>query len=514
MNVVAGMVAGGVTNWIAVWMLFHPYERRYGIQGAIPKNKPRLAKSIGRTVGERLLTPADVMEELRRANVRGMLDEQLARILTDILDTERGSLRELLPPAVLLEVERVIDEAAPSIATRIAGYADSPEFAEGVRSFVARTRAELADQPVGTVLTPSRRAEISGRAASWTEEVATSPELERGVREYIERHAGDLLGSPEPLTQRVPAPVVRALEGAIDAYLPLAVEKIGAFLQNPGARERIREALHDVFQRFVDDLRFHERVIARLVVTERTFETALDAIERDGVEQLAALLDDPVVRDEISRTIHDGVIGYLQRPLGEMLGGPESERAEALVKTTGDYLLRILRDERTRAFLVAKLDEVLARAEHRTWGEILAPVSDEAIAGWVIEGARSARLREFAIEGVRAALRRMLDRPIGRPGRWLPPDTAARFAAVVSPALWEWGQVQIPALVERLNVQDMVERKVLGFSTQRVEEIILGVTERELRLIVRLGVPLGGMIGLMGFGLPRLVNLILGRPMP
>ena len=507
MNVVAGMIAGGVTNWVAVWMLFHPYERRFGFHGAIPKNKPRLAKSIGRTVGERLLTPADVTEELHRANVRGMLDEQLGRILTSVFETERGSLRELLPPPVLNEVERAIEEAAPAIAGRVASYTESAEFEERVRAFVARTRAELSDQPVSGVLTPARRADIAGRAAAWAEEVATSPQLEQGVREYLDRHAGDLLTSDEPLLDRVPPAVVRALEAAIDSYLPLAVEKVGTFLHHPGSRERIREALHDLFQRFVDDLRFHERVIARLMVTERTFETALDAIERDGVEQVATLLDDPIVRDEISRTIHEAIIGYLRRPIHEIVGGPESERATSLVRTTGDYMLRLLRDERTRAFLVAKLDEVLARTEQRTWGQILAPVSDEAIAGWLIEGARSARLREFALEAVRTALLRALDRPIGRPGRWLPADASARLVAVITPALWEWGQAQLPGLVERLNIQDMVERKVLGFSTQRVEEIIRGVTERELKLIVRLGVPLGGMIGLLGFLLPRLIGV-------
>jgi uncharacterized membrane protein YheB (UPF0754 family) len=41
----------------------------------------------------------------------------------------------------------------------------------------------------------------------------------------------------------------------------------------------------------------------------------------------------------------------------------------------------------------------------------------------------------------------------------------------------------------------MVERKVLGFSTQRVEEIVRGVTQRELNLIVQLGYVLGAAIG-------------------
>src|SRR5687768_6293872 len=69
-NVAFGAIAGGVTNAVAVWMLFHPYERRFGFQGAIPKNKARLAKSVGRTVGERLLTQDDILGELNRSGLR------------------------------------------------------------------------------------------------------------------------------------------------------------------------------------------------------------------------------------------------------------------------------------------------------------------------------------------------------------------------------------------------------------------------------------------------------------
>ena len=43
-------LSGGLTNTIAIWMLFHPYTprgiSRLKLQGAIPKNKPRLAKTI------------------------------------------------------------------------------------------------------------------------------------------------------------------------------------------------------------------------------------------------------------------------------------------------------------------------------------------------------------------------------------------------------------------------------------------------------------------------------------
>jgi uncharacterized membrane protein YheB (UPF0754 family) len=52
----------------------------------------------------------------------------------------------------------------------------------------------------------------------------------------------------------------------------------------------------------------------------------------------------------------------------------------------------------------------------------------------------------------------------------------------------------------------MVEQKVLGFSVQRMEEIIRGVTERELRLIVQLGYVLGALVGGVAFAVNRLLG--------
>ena len=80
------------------------------------------------------------------------------------------------------------------------------------------------------------------------------------------------------------------------------------------------------------------------------------------------------------------------------------------------------------------------------------------------------------------------------------------MAAVVSPALWDWIQSQVPTLVQRIDIEGMVERKVLGFSTARIEEIIRSVTQKELELIVNLGYVLGAMIGVVTFG----VSLLFG----
>lgn len=305
-HVFVGTVAGGLSDTVAIWLLFNPKRKVWGIQGAIPKNQARMAKSLGRTVGERLVTPGDLQSELARPELRSAFESKLAEIVDEII------------------------------------------------------------------------------------------------------------ASKEPLIDKVPPAVVTALEGSMSSYLPVAMGKLGSFLGQPTTRVKMRTALHGMFNRFVDDLKFHEKIVARLMMTERKFEVVLDAIETDGVDQIVNLLDEPEIRDEITRTIHDALLAYLQKPIAEIVSN------------------------------VAITQE---------------------------------------------------------------PNAGRNIAHSTAPLIWEWIHAQLPSLVSRLDVQSMVERKVMAFSVDRVEEILRSVINNELKLIITTGYVLGALIGVGTFFLGRLIGL-------
>jgi len=303
LDIFLGSVSGGVTSWAAVVMIFRPYERTFGLHGAVPKNKARLAKTIGKTVGERLLTPADIIEELQRSGLKEAIEAKLTDVAVDALERDRGPLRELLPPAIVAEIERLIADAGPDAAAAYERYVATDAFEEQVRTFVARSRKDAPAEDAGTELTTERRTGIAGKAAG-----------------------------------------------------------------------------------------------------------------------------------------------------------------------------------------------------------IAAGIIDDVIVKWALRAARSERARGMAVEAVRGAGVALLDRPIGRLGRWLPDDMSRRLVANAAPAVWEQIIEKLPALLETVDIPAMVERKVLGFSTQRVEDLVRGVTQRELNLIVRLGYVLGGAIGAAQFAVESLLR--------
>lgn len=90
-----GAAIGYVTNWIAVKMMFRPLTQiRIGkftlpfTPGIIPKNKSRLAESIGNTISNDLLTDDDLKNVLLSDNIKEKVKESIIIYLNKLTENE------------------------------------------------------------------------------------------------------------------------------------------------------------------------------------------------------------------------------------------------------------------------------------------------------------------------------------------------------------------------------------------------------------------------------------------
>lgn len=506
--VAIGIVAGFVTNAVAIWMLFHPYEPlrvgpfRVLPKGAIPKEIDRIARRIGETVGNELLTPEDIARTLSSPAFRDRFDETLRGALQALLDRELGSLQEIIAPEQMPGVEAMLERLLTKLVEGIGVLLRSAGWERRLRGFARHAVTELRDRPLGEALTPELRADLVRGAGDLWRSLCESPEFERAVADALERGIAGVLESPRPLRHYVPGGVVNLGEAFVAQYLPLLLERLGHVLEDPETRARLQATLRRLFDRFLDEQRSWKRIVGRLVVTERTLAQTVDAIEHGGTDEIAGLLREPEVQARVAAAVNDGVEELLDRPVRDLLGEVAPERAERLRGVLAGRIVYALRHPNTEAVVRGRLEATLAAAADRTLGDALELVGPERsaefadrVAGWLHGALASPR----ALAGVGAALERQTDwllrLPIGRPAALLPPNAAARAEAVLFDPLWAFLQRRVPVAVASLPVARMVENKLREYPIRKVEELIWRVSGKELGLIVYLGGFLGAMVG-------------------
>jgi uncharacterized membrane protein YheB (UPF0754 family) len=498
-----GALAGGLTNTVAIWMLFHPYEppKLFGrwrvrfFQGAVPKNQPRLAAAIGRTVGNRLLTPEDLTDTFADGEFRAAFDSRLAHVVDEVLNRERGSLREMIPPPVMCDIEALLEEALQKGLEQLDQYVASEGFVEAMGRRTDDIVRAVADEPIAGLLTPTRGAAVEAMVDEWLQNAVEGEDFTAAMDDYLDRATTKLLKPGRTFEEILPLGLVASVEKAIASYLPIAAERLGGLLEDPKARARFESLIHDLLHRFLKDLKFHQRVVARLVMTEDTVDKVLDTIESEGSERLSEILRDATIQEAIARGVNEAIVEFLRRPVAEVLGDPADTSVIEAKRTLAGWVVGMARDSATREFLVEKLHQGIEKAGARTWGEVLERVPPERICDALVAAARTEGARKAVDAGARRLVSMILDRPIGMPARWLPEGGPARIEAALAGPIWDWLQTQVPTVVQRIDVARRVEEKVLHFPTQKMEELVRRVTDRELRLIVRLGYVLGAVIG-------------------
>lgn len=123
---------GWLTNWIAVRMLFRPYEppKFPGLQqfqGVIPRRRDKIASKVGAMVENKLLTKDDLHQVVSDLDLDGAVKSAVGTII----DRELGNTTIPIPTAIIRPIKEAIikkilnnmahlrDEAIPSLVGTI-----------------------------------------------------------------------------------------------------------------------------------------------------------------------------------------------------------------------------------------------------------------------------------------------------------------------------------------------------------------------------------------------------------
>jgi len=512
-TIVFGALAGGLTNRIAIIMLFHPYEpprimgRTVGwLQGAVPKNRKRMASTIGRTIGTHLLSPEDVAAELRDERLREAFDVQLRGLIRNLLEDEKPALADLLSEPALDDARVLLGSILDTVHARLIGSMGEDVFANEAARVLGRIADALDTEPLEDALPPERLADLRNRAEIWLDQLADSDSFEDAIRGHLERAAVRLLQPGRSLEELIPPVLVGSVEQAIADYLPIAMERLGRTLEDPHARARVESTIHELLDRFMRDLAFHQRVVAKLIITEDTVEKVIDTLEAEGADRLGDLLRENEIQGAMARGVNEAIVEYLRRPVVDVLGAPDDDRVQSTLDSLSIWMARTARDTEVRTFLLDRIEGGILTLRERSWGDLVRIVPADKVGGWLESGLSSDTGRKLYADTRGVVIEKLLYQPLGSLASYGDGGAVVRITDALSDPVWDWISSKVPEVAAKVRVADRVEEKIVEFPLEELERIIRSVTDRELDLIVRLGYILGAGIGLTLVLVGRLIG--------
>jgi hypothetical protein len=446
----AGALIGFVTNVIAIRMLFRPLReiRLFGIRlpftpGILPRQRHRLADSIGGMVQRELLTPDLLRQRFRRNDVREKVYQSVSRFTETALAAPlRDILGQSAPPPERAMLSSLAD-----------AFVHSPLCAGLARTLVVSLTGDLNRSlfdilgiidPVDMALPPDADAG-DGRALELRSGEAEQ-RVERFIEEVLRSRAGLLAGYLR--------------EEAAKQYAALAKTCVD-FLRRDDTHHELELQGRIFLAGAILKLNMFQRFFLSAAQYDRTLSERMPEIIDDLIGQTESLLEDGVIR----RRLLDFLGVSVERLFAG--GSPAAARAiTGLLIAEGKKPLRELAPALSVEALAEKLAALPGRRGAGLW-----------------QDTRKSLLEQYGGQSLGALLaihgekKNALDRTL-------------------CSQLLRLADEQIENVLSSVDVRSLVSERIDSLEMIRVERIILDVMADQLKWIDAFGAVLGFLIGL------------------
>ena len=294
---VAGAIIAYVTNVIAIKMLFRPLKeiRIFGIRlpftpGILPKQRGRLAQSIGGMVERELLTPEILRQRLAKDEVRERIKETLSQFTENLLYKTPGEL--------LTVHENILSEKTYSAIEKL-----YPVVFASVMKFISRDEIRRELESRGRVILRN----IILKLNVFQRFFLSAAQYDQTLREKMPEIIDDLANNAEILLQdeKVKRILIKTASDSFCRMITGNNEKLGLLLN---FSDEDKKALDDFLFQYL--MNAADRQIENLLVSIN-----IKALVSERIDSLDMLRVERIILDVMSdqfKWIHifGGILGF------------------------------------------------------------------------------------------------------------------------------------------------------------------------------------------------------------
>lgn len=336
MMVAIGALIGGMTNSLAIRMLFRPFKPKYIFNkrvpftpGLIPKRHDELAEQLGKMVTDHLLTPEGIQRKLEDDAFRQQVVEYAQKEVTSFLSSDR-SLQHVLNDFHIPVNQQVIESKLK-------------DFTEDkVEAYMKDARAKSVRELIGDNAFYKGKAQV-GKAS-----------------EYILKQIDDFISSEEGRA-KIGAIIEDYLEG--QGFLG---NMISSFMGNQGLADKVQPAVSDFLNS--EDAHYWLKEVLHTEWDkwmEKPFSVYEEKLGIEGIpdkisEQIVSSIPTDVWLErsiaEHTKNLQPYIVETLVPQLVGQLGAALSSRLPSIMETL--HLSEVVRKE-VQAFPVERLEDIV-----------------------------------------------------------------------------------------------------------------------------------------------------------
>ncbi len=304
--VIVGAVIGYITNWLAIKMLFRPhYEKKFlGIHvpftpGLIPKEKGRIAKSVGDTVGAYLLSPEIIMKSISNDENNDKVRTWVEHNINSLKESNK-SIKNLLPNLNEEKYNNFLNTVSENITNLICS---------GIKSKGSKYKAmEIPEGEAYDEVEYDRE----------TLEEIIPDNIIMDIKEYIERHDEDI------------------------------AKGLRSIFETPSIQIKVKGSIAEVVSQNVS--RLITRFVSIELITEKIFAAIENYIYSPKINKditfIITTSIDKLLESEISKQnlynnlsliVHKNIEEIMNKPISDMIGDID----EATVTRIADFSKKV-----------------------------------------------------------------------------------------------------------------------------------------------------------------------------
>lgn len=500
---VIGAGIGLFTNWLAIKMLFRPLAERRVLgfrvpftPGILPRERPRLSRSIGDAVAVDLLDEATIAGRLRSPAFRESLRQAALGLGRKALQTRPSDMASGLD-------RRMVDLLHEAALEALSGLATSETVSDSLIAGSAAAIDASRDVPLSSLLDHAAATRIVGSLASPEGSERAASAMAGAIVSALERAAAE----GKSVSSFIDEDALTSFSSrAIDAAYPVLTEAIDGILSEKAVVASMEKAGARIIRRSLDRFNSVQRFFIGLGQYDRAILDNMPATIADFSETVRSLLSEASTRKAIADRVTASISAFAERPLSSFAFMAD----EASVSAARESLAATLRSAFGAIDAEAAGSIVSGSLERGTIGGALErfPGLEDRIGPAVARWAAGMFGRESASGSaagrVAAAFFSAFSIRFGKEAASVPlgktvalDDEALESLAVsASEGLAELAASESSSMLRSMDIRSLVVEKIDTLDMIDVERMILKVVDKELGAITIFGGILGAIIGI------------------